>query len=291
MPTPRSSIANTVDPSRLLDLRDQAAHAERREPLPMIKANASGEVAGWIVESQIRQLSGVRMLAVKITPPTGEPVHLVFGLDDKSHTNPQSPVTTYLSVPFGHVFRIARTPEVADACARAVTATFQTAEQMLSCGQHGADAWHMVRLAASLFTHDEATTWHDHFPHAQDIRHVWDMREAGFTPQLARTWFGDTLPSDLPTTLTLLRAEQPFAVAGWTREQYLTTSDLVVPPPGHDQFGTPKPRKYLDKRWSALQAEQVTLAHRAGLSPTETARLIREDRFDPAALAMLAALR
>lgn len=289
--------------SRLvLDLRDNQPNTP--DGLRLTNAVASGTVAGYRVESQLRSRHAVKGLSMRLTAPDGRFLDVV-GEPGVSPDNAKSPVTGALAPQVGYAFRARPTPTQQSEAVRAIDAVITEGHACLDEGVSGYPARIRIQCAALDLDHTVIAAFLDEHeqiratdpilaqfpdrPRHSDLAPIvvgW-LLEAGFTPDDVQDYWYTRNFGGRKHVL----AKGDFRRNGWTQRDIDTLRTHLI---HHEQRRNPSERVWVPDAdvdtWRHVPVREGLLAARVGLTVATTRRMLRDGTYDEAALEMLAGL-
>lgn len=285
--------------SRLvLDLR--SGHHNSTHGMRLTNAVASGGVAGYRVESQLRTKNKAKVLAVRLSAPDGRVLDLLAE-PHRSPYNSISPVTYALSAQVGYVFRSRLSDRQQAEAAEAIEAAITAGLSCLRDGTEGHDARVIVQSAALGLDADQVRTFLDEhaallveagqfMPRDGEPKtdltpvKVGFLLDGGFTPQETLEWF--------PMAYNVSGRHHVVAMGhfrdnGWTPAEIEALTEVLVRRGPRAGAALAKPD--VDS-WCRFTPRQALAAARAGCTAAGTRAMLRNGTFDEDALEVLGGL-
>lgn len=275
-----------MTPTRVLSLRRNGLNTF--QGLRITNATAYGKVNDYTVGAQRRTRNGVVQLFLRLTAPDGRILDMVADCD-RTASNAHGPVSTLLSRVVAYAFRTGPlTPAQADLCSERIEAVMSAGLHCLANNIEGHLALPHIQCAAEALDHDTYLRWAFH-PKIKTGRtqadllaptHITWLIGAGFTPEVAAQWFKTPLGSMQMSTIADVKTRARFRDHGWTSEHVSILSTAL----GNRGIALP------DAAWASVGPDRARLAHAAGMDAAETAKMIRQGRWDEQAIRVMGAL-
>lgn len=290
--------------SRLvLDLRTNARNTA--DGLRLTNAVASGTVAGYRVESQLRTRNQVRGLSMRLSAPDGRVLDVV-GDPHRSPDNAKSPVTHALSAQVGYAFRARLSARAEQEAVDAIEATITAGLDCLRHNKSGRRARIIVQSAALgldsatvgefLEAHTDVLATSRRMSRTQRRAFASDLTvaqagwliEAGFAPEQVSDWF----PHKHYVGRNHVLAMGHFRANGWTLDDITNLGQRLLA--NANAQAAPRHVTHLTTadidQWCHFTVAQAMAATQAGLSTVQTRRLLRSNTFNADAFEMLGGL-